>query len=255
MLMAVHGSAVYHAAALQHIFRNGSERAAGGRVLPDGVIPVPGGEGSGQMSRRTALLQNWAQSWVQRPQWTHFSRSTSGKSKPVLSRTIVMASGGQPAAQAVQPVQRLRSASFGAKPEEKAALPAHRTGLPTLPANNSENPSGRQSKPLRQLPSQRGPAAPPYPLTDDPVGKTQPAQDAHRPGPFRGGQLRRGDRGEKGAVELDGEHRAMEGIGDNISGILEQAQNSAGPASMICFALGWTFWRMPQSCTTGSPVS
>ena len=61
MLMAVHGSAVYHAAALQHIFRNGSERAAGGRVLPDGVIPVPGGEGSGQMSRRTALLQNWAQ--------------------------------------------------------------------------------------------------------------------------------------------------------------------------------------------------
>ena len=52
------------------------------------------------------------------------------------------------------------------------------------------------------------------PLTDDPVGKTQPAQDAHRPGPFRGGQLRRGDRGEKGPVELDGEYRAMEGIGD-----------------------------------------
>ena len=61
MLMAVHGSAVYHAAALQHIFRNGSERAAGGRVLPDGVIPVPGGEGSGQMSRRAAPLQNRAQ--------------------------------------------------------------------------------------------------------------------------------------------------------------------------------------------------
>ena len=59
--MAVHGSAVYHAAALQHIFRNGSERAARGRVLPDGVIPVPGGEGSGQMSRRAAPLQNRAQ--------------------------------------------------------------------------------------------------------------------------------------------------------------------------------------------------
>ena len=55
MLMGVHGGAVYHAASLQHIFRNGGKRAAGGGVFSDGVVPVPGGKGSGQMRRR--LLQ------------------------------------------------------------------------------------------------------------------------------------------------------------------------------------------------------
>ena len=51
---------------------------------------------------------------VQCPQRTHFSMSIWGKSKPVRSRTMAMASLGQPAAQVVHPVQRLRSASFGA---------------------------------------------------------------------------------------------------------------------------------------------
>ena len=50
---------------------------------------------------------------VQCPQRTQASPSITGYAKPSRSRSMVIASLGQPLAQAVQPVQRVRSASFG----------------------------------------------------------------------------------------------------------------------------------------------
>ena len=224
MLMAVHGSAVYHAAALQHIFRNGSERAAGGRVLPDGVIPVPGGEGSGQMSRRTALLQNWAQPGTASAMdaffQIHFREIKASFVPDHRNGVMGTACGAGGTAGAAAPLCQLRGKTPGRKRRFRRIGPVFQRCLQII---QRILPGGSQSRfgsfPVNGVQQLRR-----IPLTDDPVGKTQPAQDAHRPGPFRGGQLRRGDRGEKGPVELDGEHRAMEGIGDNIGGILEQAQ-------------------------------
>ena len=75
------------------------------------------GRGLGSRGRRTGQVL------VQIPQWTHLSGSTAGKAKPSPSRTRAIASLGQAAAQAEQPVQHVRSASRGPASLAGASLP------------------------------------------------------------------------------------------------------------------------------------
>ena len=225
VLVAVHGGAVDHAAPFQHVFRNGGENAAGGGILPDGVVPVPGGKGGRQVGRRAPVLQNGADTGAA-PAADAFFHVNLGKIKagPVPDHgdgvlgTACCAGGASGAA---APLRQLWRGGLPLRLDLRRRIgPVFQGRLQIV---QRAFPGGGQGR-LGGLPIHGGQQLRRVSLADDPVGQAQAAQNAHRPGPLRGRQLRRRDRGEEGPVELDGEHRAVEGIGDHIIRVPEQVQ-------------------------------
>ncbi len=135
-----------------------------------------------------------------------------------------MALWGHPAAQAVQPVQRLRSASLGATLAAPRRRSPCRVDFPARRQIAQRAPPGGGQRRLHPIPVDRRQQRRRAPLADDPVGKPEAAENAHRAGTLRRRQLRRRHRGEEGPVELNGKHRPVEGIGHHIAGISEQTQ-------------------------------
>lgn len=141
-----------------------------------------------------------------------------------------MAPTGQTAAQAVQPVQSSRRHSAGAS--RPACLPA-RAGAEAAspPGRPSDRPKSRRAR--RRAAD--GPRRSPWGVhrfggvqTDDASGAAQPGEQAVNAGigglpPFAG---RHG--GEERLLELEGEDRPMEGVGDYGGGVLKQAQKFLG---------------------------
>ena len=215
----VHGGAEYHAAALQHIFRNGGKRAAGGGVFSDGVVPVPGGKGSGQMRRRLLLLQNGADPRCSVRSGRIAPDPRSENQSPSWSRTMAMASVGTACWR-----RRYSRCSGSGPPASAQSFAAPRRLLPPVQGRFSSaackiaqgRPAGRWPAPLlRGIPVDRttvSSAVSPLPMTRS--GKAETAENRLTVRERSGAASSAGDTVvKKGLVELNGKHRSVEGIG------------------------------------------
>ena len=240
MLFAVKGRAEHDAAALQHIVRQRREGAAGGGVLADALVPVPGGEhrrqglglplteqgaDSGAVPAMDALVQIDIRIGEALPVPLHgdgvpgaAARAGGAAGTAGVVRQHRSAAGGR---------LLFRRLLFRARLVPQGGAQIVQGGLP-----------GRPQPPVHVRPVdgvvQSGGGA----GADDALRQAQAAQDAEGAGALRRGQLAGGHRREEGLLELDGEHRPVEGIRTDIAGVLEQAQEFRGARVQHAGGLG-----------------
>ena len=225
MLAAVKGGAKDHAAAFQDILRQQGEHAARGGVSSDLIVSIPGREYSGHGALRPLPQDGAHRRAVPAP---HTGRSVDhriGKALPVPLHgdgVLGTAAGAGRAAGAVGVVRQMGQGPFlcldrrllrcmGPVLQGAAQIVQGQLPLPAEPLPHRRPVDGR-----RQV---RG-----ISLADDPLPQSQAAQQAEGPGTLRRSHLCRCHRRKEGLLELDGEHRSVEGVGAHIGGIPEQTQ-------------------------------
>lgn len=223
VLFPVQGRAEHHAAPLQHIVRQSGKRPAGAGVPPDVRLPIPGGEGGGKGPGLT-LLKHGASSGADAAAdallQVHLGNREALPVPDQGNGVLGTGGGAGGAAGAVGPV-RQKGAVLPGQGRFRPLVGLVRQG--GFQIGHGSRPGGGQPRlrggPIRAVPQPGG-----VPLAHHPFRQSQAAQQAERPGALRLLELRRGHGGKEGALEQDGKHRPMEGVGTDVGGALKQAQ-------------------------------
>ena len=203
VLVGVKGGAEDHAAPLQHILRDQGEHAAGGGVLADGVVLVPGGE-----HRRDAAALLGIQDGA------HGGAAAAAHAAVRVHRRVGKALLVPPHGQGVFRAHGGAGGAAGAAGVVRQHGPRGdrrlHVGGRLLPGGTGH---GGPEVIQGVLPGRLQPLSGGGPVdgvagagggsgADDPVLEAQAAEEAEGPGALRRRQLRRGDGGEEGHLEL-----------------------------------------------------
>ena len=222
----VKGGAEDHAAGAEGILRQGGEDAAGGGGQADGVVLHPGGVGRREDAVRCSRMQDGAGGAAAAALdalFTVHHRDIEALPVPAHGDGVPGADGGAGAAAGAAaalrqlgdggllPFFRLVGLVFQGAAEVRQGIPAGMLQffLDGIPVDGVLSPGA-------------------VALADDAALQAQAAQEGVGPGELRGLPLRGGGGGEEGLAELDGEDRAVEGVGADEAGPPEEAQKLGG---------------------------